>query len=141
MRFVGEGQASTIRPGQERFTGGVWETRILEAVRQDGLRAQRFSYEPGARSGWHTHDGEQALHVIAGRGVITRWGETRGTEIGPGDWVHVEPGEKHWHGATADATLVHIAVTASGKTHWHGPVSDEEYGASHEGRPRGWVET
>lgn len=129
MRFVRESDMKATRPGSDRFTDGVWEAEALEGVRPDGLRAQRFSYEPQARSGWHTHDGEQALYVVSGRGVVVRWGETGGTPIGPGDWVHVEPGEKHWHGAAADDTLVHLAVTASGKTHWHGPVSDEEYRA------------
>ncbi|MCT9931202.1 cupin domain-containing protein [Planotetraspora sp. A-T 1434] len=130
MRFVRENEIKVSRPGPDRFTDGVWEAPALEAVQPDGLRAQRFSYDPEARSGWHTHDGEQALYVLSGRGVITRWGESRGTEVGPGDWIHVQPGEKHWHGAVADDTLVHIAVTASGKTHWHGPVSDEEYRSS-----------
>ncbi|MEU8172409.1 cupin domain-containing protein [Microbispora hainanensis] len=129
MKFVREGDIKAIRPGPERFTGGVWEAPTLEGVEPDGLRAQRFSYDPQARSGWHTHDGEQALYVLSGRGVVTRWGEATGTRIGPGDWVHVQPGEKHWHGAVDDDTLVHIAVTASGATHWHGPVTDEEYRA------------
>ncbi|MDH2430845.1 cupin domain-containing protein [Sphaerisporangium sp. TRM90804] len=129
MKFIHEGQVSATRPEPERFTDGVWETRIIEEARPGGLRAQRFTYEPGSRSGWHTHEGEQALHVIAGRGVVTREGEVAGTRVGPGDWVHVEPGERHWHGAAADDTFVHIAVTASGRTRWHHAVSDEEYGA------------
>ncbi|MEV2267776.1 cupin domain-containing protein [Nonomuraea africana] len=130
MRFVGEDQIKTTIPSRKRFTDGVWEAEILDAVREGGMRAHRFFYRPQARSSWHTHDGEQAILVLAGRGVLVRWGESKGTEIGPGDWIHVEPGEKHWHGAAADNTLVHIAVTASGKTHWHEPVSDEEYRAS-----------
>lgn len=134
VKFVSEGQVRASRPEPERFPGGVWETRILEELRPEGLRAQRFSYEPEARSAWHVHDGEQALYILAGRGVVTRWNETKGREVGPGDWVHVEPGEKHWHGATADDTFVHIAVTASGKTHFYEPVSDEEYRASHDVR-------
>lgn len=130
MRFAREEEIRVFRPGSGRFTDGVWEATALEAVEDDGMRASRFSYDPEARSHWHIHDGEQALLVLSGRGVVTRWGETKGTVIGPGDWVHVQPGEKHWHGAVADDTLVHIAVTASGKTHWHEPVSDEEYRAS-----------
>lgn len=132
MKFVDERLLRATRPEPEQFTGGVWQTRILQELRPDGLRAQRFSYEPGARSVWHVHDGEQALQVLAGRGVITRSGERRGRELLPGDWVHVEPGEKHWHGATADDLFVHMAVTASGRTHLHDPVSDEEYRASHD---------
>jgi quercetin dioxygenase-like cupin family protein len=130
MRFASEDGAKATPAAGGRFTDGVYETRFLEAVRENGLRAQRFSYEPNARSGWHVHDGEQALYVVAGRGVIARWGEIEGVAVGPGDWVHVEPGEKHWHGAAPDATFVHLAVTASGATHWHGPVTDEEYAAA-----------
>ena len=58
MTFVGEKQLRATRPEPEQFTGGVWETRILEELRSDGLRALRFSYEPEARSVWHVHDGE-----------------------------------------------------------------------------------
>ncbi|MFC6082434.1 cupin domain-containing protein [Sphaerisporangium aureirubrum] len=130
MRFASEDGAKATPGDAKRFTDGVHETRFLEAVRENGLRAQRFSYIPNARSGWHVHDGEQALYVVAGRGVIARWGEAETVALGPGDWVHVEPGEKHWHGAAPDATFVHLAVTASGATHWHGPVTDEEYAAA-----------
>jgi hypothetical protein len=70
----------------------------------------------------------------AGRGVVVRWGEENGTPVGSGDWVHVEPGEQHWHGALPDDVFVHLAVTASGQTQWHGPVSDADYRA---GLPRG----
>ncbi|GAA1274480.1 hypothetical protein GCM10009677_29690 [Sphaerisporangium rubeum] len=127
MRFASEDDAKAVPAAAPRFTEGVHETRFLEAIHENGLRAQRFSYVPGSRSGWHVHDGEQALYVLHGRGVIAREGEPEGVAVGPGDWVHVEPGEKHWHGAAPDATFVHLAVTASGATHWHGPVTEEEY--------------
>ncbi|MEW9533444.1 cupin domain-containing protein [Microbispora sp. NPDC049125] len=127
MKFVREGEITVARPGQGRFSEGVWEAVALGPLQEDGLRAVRFSYDPEARSNWHTHDGEQALYVLSGRGVVTREGEARGTLIGPGDWVHVQPGERHWHGAVGDDILVHLAVTANGETHWHEPVSDEEY--------------
>ncbi|GAA0363627.1 cupin domain-containing protein [Microbispora corallina] len=138
MKFVREDQITTTTPESSRFTGAVWEARALEPVEEDGLRAQRFSYAPEARSCWHTHEGEQALYVLSGRGVVARWGEATGTVIGPGDWVHVQPGEKHWHGALPDGTLVHLAVTASGGTLWHEPVSEEDYRAGVEAaRPTG----
>jgi quercetin dioxygenase-like cupin family protein len=130
MRFVAEDGVRAAQPAASKFVGGVWQAEILPAVRDGGLRAHRFVYQPGAHSAWHTHEGEQAIMVIAGGGVIVRWGDTSGTRIGPGDWVHVEPGEKHWHGAVDDNTLVHIAVTASGGTRWLEPVTDEEYRVS-----------
>jgi quercetin dioxygenase-like cupin family protein len=127
MRFVRETDLQSAAPDPEKFTAGVWQTEALSALRDGGLRGHRFLYQPGAHSHWHTHTGEQAIVVLAGRGVVVRAGEASGTPIGPGDWVHVEPGERHWHGAVADDVFVHLAVTASGKTQWHGPVSDAEY--------------
>lgn len=60
-------------------------------------------------------------------GFVKRWGQDAIEKIGPGDWVHIEPGEKHWHGAAKDDILVHLAITARGGTLWHDPVPDEEY--------------
>jgi quercetin dioxygenase-like cupin family protein len=129
MRFVRDGEVKAAVPDPEKFTGGVWQTEALSALHEGGLRGHRFVYQPGAHSHWHTHTGEQAIVVLAGRGVVLRDGEANGTEIGPGDWVHVEPGERHWHGALPDDVLVHLAVTASGGTEWHGPVTDDQYTA------------
>jgi quercetin dioxygenase-like cupin family protein len=137
MRFVHEDGITSEPASQEQFTEGVWRTEILDAVQDGGLRAHRFVYPPGARSSWHTHQGEQAIFVISGRGAVMRFGDLAATPIGPGDWVHVEPGEKHWHGSAPDNTLVHIAVTASGGTDWEGPVSDEEYRAATSGLTAG----
>ncbi|MBO3748449.1 cupin domain-containing protein [Streptosporangiaceae bacterium NEAU-GS5] len=128
MRFVREAEVRAVPATPGQFTEGVWRADTITEAVGDGLRAQRFSYEPQARSAWHVHDGEQALYVVAGRGVVVRQG-AEPVAIGPGDWVHVQPGEKHWHGAAADDTLVHLAVTAGGQTHWHEPVTDEEYRA------------
>jgi quercetin dioxygenase-like cupin family protein len=130
MKFVREDEIRVARPIAGRFTGDVWEATILEPLEEDGMRAYRFTYDPGSRSLWHIHQGEQAIFVLSGRGVLGLWGEAKGIEIGPGDWVHIQPGEKHWHGAVDDDTLVHIAVTASGKTEWYEAVSDVEYYAA-----------
>lgn len=131
MRFVREDDVTAAAADPARFTGGVWRSEILPSLagegEEPGLRAHRFTYPPEARSAWHTHDGEQALYVVAGRGLVQRWGDSAATAIGPGDWVHVQPGEKHWHGAAPDDTLVHLAVTANGGTEWHEPVTDEDY--------------
>ncbi|WP_346536732.1 cupin domain-containing protein [Micromonospora sp. DPT] len=127
MRFVREDDVTSTPPASGQFSEGVWRTVILDPAQDDGLRAHRFSYPPGARSAWHTHEGEQAILVVSGQGIVVRWGESVGTPIGPGDWVHVEPGEKHWHGSVPENTLIHIAVTASGGTDWEEAVSDQEY--------------
>jgi quercetin dioxygenase-like cupin family protein len=129
MKFVRESdlQSESADPG--KFTEGVWQTEALTALRDEGLRGHRFLYQPGAHSHWHTHTGEQAIVVLAGRGTVVRWGEETGNEVGSGDWVHVEPGEKHWHGALDDDVFVHLAITASGTTEWHGPVTRDDYEA------------
>jgi quercetin dioxygenase-like cupin family protein len=129
MRFVHEADLESFAPDESKFTAGVWQAEALPAISDDGLRAIRLLYQPGAHSHWRTHTGEQAIVVLAGRGVVVRWGEERGTAVSSGDWVHVEPGEKHWHGAGTDDVFVHLAVTASGGTEWHGAVSDDEYQA------------
>ena len=127
MRFVREDMVTSKEPSPDKCSAGVWQAEILSAIRDGGLRAHRFSYRPGAHSHWHIHDGEQALYVLAGRGIVTRWEEPKGTEVGPGDWVHVEPGEKHWHGAVLDDVFVHLAITATGGTEWLEIVEDDEY--------------
>jgi quercetin dioxygenase-like cupin family protein len=127
MKFVREKAVKSVPASPDRFTGGVWQAEILAAIAQGGMRAHRFVYAPGGRSHWHTHEGEQAIIVIAGRGFVKRWDQDTIEAIGPGDWVHIEPGEKHWHGAAKDDILIHLAVTARGSTLWHEPVSDEDY--------------
>lgn len=126
MRFVREDAINSVPAHPEKFAEGVWHAEILTAVAEGGMRAHRFVYAPSARSHWHTHEGDQAIVVLAGRGFVKRWGEDTIEKIGPGDWVHVEPGEKHWHGAAKDTILVHLAITAKGGTLWHEPVLDEE---------------
>lgn len=129
MRFVREQDLKAAAPSPDKFTAGVWQTDTLDALHEGGMRGVRFVYQPGAHSHWHTHTGEQAIVVLSGSGVVVREGETAGTPVGPGDWVHVEPGEMHWHGALPGTVFVHLAVIASGGTEWHGAVSDDEYAA------------
>jgi quercetin dioxygenase-like cupin family protein len=111
----------------DKFTrDGVLRSDILTS-NDDGLRANRFVYAPGQRSNWHAHEGEQALVVVEGRGLILWEGLETADVLRPGDWVHVSPGTPHWHGAVPDDVLVHLAVTASGATRWMGAVDDETY--------------
>ena len=126
MRFVDEHDITSAPADPGCFTAGVQTSTILPALQPSGMRANRFVYEPGARSHWHTHDGEQAIYVLAGRGVVHRAGEESGTVVGPGSWVHVEAGEMHWHGAMDDDVFVHLAITASEATNWFDPVDAEQ---------------
>ena len=89
------------------------------------------TFEPGARTAWHTHPLGQILIVTAGIGRVQRWGGSI-DEIRPGDVVWFPPGEKQWHGATATTAMAHIAIAESldGKAvDWMEKVSDEQYGA------------
>ena len=86
------------------------------------------TFEPGARTAWHTHPLGQTLIVTAGSGWARRWGGPR-EEIRPGDVVWFPPGEKHWHGATATTAMTHIAIQEKldGKTvDWLEKVTDEQ---------------
>ena len=86
------------------------------------------TFEPGARTAWHTHPLGQTLIVTAGRGLAQRWGGPI-EEIRPGDVIWIPPGEKHWHGATMTTAMTHIAIVErlDGNTaHWMEKVSDQE---------------
>jgi quercetin dioxygenase-like cupin family protein len=114
--------------GEGRFTTGVWQELILDYQLDKGMRVHRFSYPAGEHSHWHTHDGEQSILVQSGRGWIKLEGD-EGVELKPGDLVYVPKDKKHWHGATPNQVLVHLAFTASGGTAWHDKVTPEAYGA------------
>jgi quercetin dioxygenase-like cupin family protein len=121
-------QPSTKGP-DDWFTGTVRIDPLFRA--EDPARASGTSvtFEPGARTVWHTHPLGQALIVTAGCGLVQRWGSPI-EEIRPGDVVRIAPGEKHWHGATADTAMTHIAVQEQqdGKVvEWMEKVSDKQY--------------
>lgn len=126
VRIQPEHQVISTAADPAKFSGSVWRTEVLERARDDGLRGHRFVYAPGARSHWHVHTGEQALVVVAGRGLICWEGLDSPRPLHPGDWVHVSPGVPHWHGAAADTVFVHLAVTASGVTEWGEEARDAE---------------
>jgi len=123
------GQAATRRGSADWFTGTVWQDPIIEAPAPARIRGARVTFEPGARTAWHTHPLGQTLHVIAGCGrVQTFGGPVR--EIRAGDTVWIPPGEKHWHGAGPTTRMVHIALQEAldGKhVEWLEHVSDEQY--------------
>src|SRR3954454_20931928 len=118
------------RQPKESFTGVVWQDPIIEAPAPARIRAGRVSFEPGARTAWHTHPLGQTLHVISGVGrVQAKGGPIR--EIKAGDTVWIPPNEKHWHGAAPNTGMVPIAMQESldGKhVEWMEYVTDEEYG-------------
>ena len=115
------------------FTGAVWMDEVVTGGTPARLKATRVSFEPGARTAWHTHPLGQALHVVSGTGWVQLEGGPRET-IGPGDSVWIEPGERHWHGATIDRTMVHLAIQNADEhgvdVVWMEQVTDEEYSGS-----------
>jgi quercetin dioxygenase-like cupin family protein len=121
-------QASDKGPS-EWFTGTVRIDPLFQAPAPAHVRCASVTFEPGARTAWHTHPLGQTLIVTAGCGWVQRDGGPV-DEIHPGDVVWFPPGEKHWHGATATTAMTHIAIQEQldGKTvEWMEKVSDEQY--------------
>ena len=118
------------RPGPaEWFTGAVRIDPLFDAPEPARVAAACVTFEPGARTAWHTHPLGQTLLVTAGCGWAQRWGGPV-EELRPGDIVWFPPGEKHWHGATPTTALVHVAVQEKldGKAvEWLEHVTDEQY--------------
>ena len=129
MKIVACADAKTRVAPETYFTGRVLQTPIVETPEPARLRALSVSFEPGARTAWHTHPLRQTLHVTAGAGLVQTWGQPV-RRISAGDTVWFEPGEKHWHGAARDIAMTHIAMQESldGVTvAWMEHVSDEQY--------------
>jgi quercetin dioxygenase-like cupin family protein len=118
------------RTGQaEYFTGSVRIDSLIDAAAPARVRGASVTFEPSARTAWHTHPLGQTLIVTAGCGRAQRWGGPI-EEIRPGDIVWFPPGEKHWHGAAPTTAMTHIAVQehVDGKAvEWMEHVSDEQY--------------
>jgi quercetin dioxygenase-like cupin family protein len=113
----------------EYFTGTVRIDPLFSATDPSRVSAGVVTFEPCARSAWHTHPLGQKLIVTAGCGRVQRWGEPS-EEIRPGDVVFIAPGEKHWHGAAPTTAMTHIAIqeTLDGRNvDWLEKVSDEQY--------------
>lgn len=122
-------QASTKGPS-DWFTGAVRIDPLLQAPDPALVQIAGVTFEPGARTAWHTHPLGQTLIVTAGCGWAQRWGGAV-EEIHPGDVVWIQPEEKHWHGATPTTAMTHIAIQEkkNGKVvEWMEKVSDEQYG-------------
>ena len=122
------------RPSQKGpedwFTGTVRVDPLFQAPEPARAAGAYVTFEPGARTAWHTHPLGQTLIVTAGFGRVQREGGPI-EEIRPGDVVWFPPGEKHWHGATATTAVTHIAIQEaldSKVVEWMEHVTDEQYG-------------
>jgi quercetin dioxygenase-like cupin family protein len=113
----------------EYFTGTVRVEMLFDAPAPARVVGASVTFEPGARTAWHTHPLGQTLIVTSGCGRVQRWGGSI-EEIRPGDVIWFAPGEKHWHGAASATAMTHIAIQEklNGKTvDWMEHVSDEQY--------------
>ncbi len=125
------GSQSSNKGSPQYFTGVVRIDPLFEAPAPARVVGASVTFEPGARTAWHTHPLGQTLIVTAGCGRVQREGGPV-EEIRPGDVVWIPPGEKHWHGAAPTTAMTHIAIQEKldGKTvDWMEPVSNQQYGA------------
>ena len=129
MQIKRSGSDPSIKAPAEYFTGTVrMDARFSGSGNLSGLTV---TFEPGARTAWHTHPRGQTLLVISGLGRVQRVGGPI-EEIRPGDTVFFEPGEKHWHGASPGTAMSHIAIAEmqdGTAVNWMEHVTDAEYGA------------
>jgi quercetin dioxygenase-like cupin family protein len=132
MKITRSSGNTAVGPG-DWFTGAVYLDAV--ATPGDGARVNTSNvhFTPGARTHWHTHPNGQTIFVLEGIGLAQREGGPVEV-IRPGDRVFFEPGEVHWHGATAGRFMTHIAIVEvddqGNMADWGRPVTDEEYSAA-----------
>jgi len=135
MDIKRSGSQPSTKGSTEYFTGSVRIDPLFQSPEPARVMGAAVTFEPGARTAWHTHPLGQTLVVTAGSGLVQSWeGPVR--EIWPGDVVWIPPGEKHWHGAKATTAMTHIAIQEqlNGKAaDWMEKVSDELYQAASSG--------
>lgn len=131
MVITRAGTQPSSRGPAATFTGSVVVTPLFAATESTRAAAASVSFEPCARSAWHTHPAGQTLVVTSGVGWIQEWGGSK-REIRAGDVIWTPPGVKHWHGASATSPMTHMAIQehVNGKVvEWLEQVSEEQYRA------------
>lgn len=119
----------TSKGPTEWFTGNVYPTIVLAGSEPSRVRMGSVHFSPGARTAWHSHSVGQFLHVVEGTALVQeRGGEVK--VLKPGDTIYTEPGVEHWHGASQDSFMVHLAIWEGDETTWNEHVTDEEYQAA-----------
>lgn len=129
MEIKKAGSQASGKGSADWFTGTVRIDPLFAANPPSRTSAASVTFEPGARTAWHTHPFGQTLVLTAGAGRVQREGGSI-EEVRPGDVVQFAPNEKHWHGATPETAMTHIAIQEAldGKAvEWMEKVSDEQY--------------
>ena len=129
MEIKRNGSQPSGKGPAEYFTGNVRIDPLFQAPDPARVSIANVTFEPGARTAWHSHPLGQTLIVTAGSGRVQRWGGPI-EEIHPGDVVWIPPDEKHWHGAAPTTAMTHISIVeqVQGKApNWMEKVSDEQY--------------
>ncbi|MEZ5963115.1 MAG: cupin domain-containing protein [Planctomycetota bacterium] len=129
MAVVHASDRSPLTGPSEWFTGVTTVDMLFGAASPSRVGGATVTFEPGARTLWHTHPLGQTLIVTSGQGWVQCWGDPAQPII-VGDVVHIPPGVKHWHGAASDFAMSHIAIQEAldGKAvEWMERVSDEQY--------------
>ena len=129
MEIQRAGSRPSGKGPEEYFTGTVRVDPLFSAPEPARVAGAHVTFEPGARTAWHTHPLGQTLIVTSGRGWVQRW-DGPVEEIHPGDVIWFAPGEKHWHGATPETAMTHIAIQErldDKAVEWLEKVSDEQY--------------
>lgn len=129
MDIFRAGSKPTKKSSSEWFTGTVWQDPIIEAPEPARVRALKVSFEPGARTAWHTHPLGQTLHIINGTGLVGLRNALPKI-VNAGDTVWIPPNEEHWHGATPTNSMSHIALQEAMNgtvANWLEKVIDEDY--------------
>lgn len=129
MEIFRDGSRPSVQGAPERFTGDVRIDALLQTQPPARVQGAKVTFQPGARTAWHSHPLGQTLIVLSGEGLVQPWGGAVET-MHPGDVVWAPPGEKHWHGATPTTLLVQIAVQEAldGRAaEWMEQVADDQY--------------
>ena len=129
MEIIRIGTQPSQKGPEDWFTGTVRIDYLFQAIEPARAGGAQVTFEPGARTAWHTHPLGQTLIVISGFGWVQREGGPI-EEIRPGDVIRFAPEEKHWHGATATTAMTHIAIQESlngSPVEWMEKVTDDQY--------------
>jgi quercetin dioxygenase-like cupin family protein len=127
MKVFRVADSTPVSIDPKSFSGRVRSRRVASDAGGIPVHVYRVEFDAEARTHWHRHTGPQWLFIIAGRIRVQKW-EEAAVDVGIGDAVMIEPGEKHWHGAAPGSAGSHLAVNINATTEWLERVSDEQYG-------------